>query len=298
MLTSKYGIKLVAKGITKTYGKTKALDKLSIEMKPGIYGLLGPNGAGKTTFIKILLGILTPDEGTISINDKVMKKFNEEYLNLIGYMPQYPQFYANFKLKEFLEYICLLKGINKKEISKLVENTLEKVNLSYASKRKISELSGGMRQRLGIAQAILNDPKILILDEPTAGLDPKERIRFRNIISKLSKDKIIIYATHIVSDIEMIANHVLFLRLGELVLEGSIHDVESSMDGKVWEVEMEMKEFQNLSDKFIISNVKQANSNYLVRIIHDVQPVSNARKVKPNLEDVFLSIFDDEAITV
>lgn len=297
-MSSNDNIKLEAINITKTYGKTIALHKLNITMQPGIYGLLGPNGAGKTTFIKILLGILSPDEGFISINDKVIKNFNEEYLDFIGYMPQYPQFYGNFTVKEFLEYISLLKGICKAGMKDLVKETLEKVNLTNASMKKISELSGGMRQRLGIAQAILNDPKILILDEPTAGLDPKERIRFRNIISKLSKDKIIIYATHIVSDIEMIANHVLFLRLGELVLEGSIKDVESSMDGKVWEVEIKMDEFYKLSDNYVISNVKQIDQNYLVRIIHHTQPIENAKKVKPNLEDVFLSIFDDEVITV
>lgn len=283
-------ISLEITNITKYYGKFRALHQFSLNMEAGVYGLLGANGAGKTTIIKILLELLTPEQGEILWNGKNIKAYKNEYLKKIGYMPQYPMFYDNFKITEFLDYMCILKGIPAKKRAAKIDEVLHLVNLVDAKRKRIGALSGGMRQRLGIAQAILNDPQILILDEPTAGLDPRERIRFRNIVSKLSKDKIIIYATHIVSDIEMIANQVVFLKDGELILNGSIREAENTIYGKVWEVRGSFDEINHLMERFMVGNIKNEQEEYIIKVIHNTKPTDNAQLVKPTLEDVFLTL--------
>lgn len=285
-------ISLEIKNVSKYYGKFCAIHKFSLCMGAGVYGLLGANGAGKTTIIKVLLELLTPEHGEIMLNGKNITAYKGEYLKFIGYMPQYPTFYDNFKITEFLDYMCILKAIPHKERLPKIDEVLHLVNLHDDRGKKIGALSGGMRQRLGIAQAILNDPQILILDEPTAGLDPKERIRFRNIVSKLSKDKIVIYATHIVSDIEMIANQVVFLKEGKLILNGTISEVENAIYGKVWEVRGSLEEINQLMERFMVGNIKNEKEEYIIRVIHDQKPVENAILVKPTLEDVFLTLQD------
>lgn len=289
-MVSDDAIVLEIANITKYYGKFRAIHQFSLTLRSGVYGLLGSNGAGKTTIIKMLLELLSPEEGEILLNGKNIQTYKGEYLKKIGYMPQYPLFYDNFKINEFLDYMCVLKGIPRQDRASKIEEVLHLVNLMDVHKKRISALSGGMRQRLGIAQAILNDPQILILDEPTAGLDPKERIRFRNIVSKLSKDKIVIYATHIVSDIEMIANQVVFLKDGELVLSGTIDEVESAIYGKVWEVRGSLEEINRLMDDYMVGNVKYDKEEYVIKIIHEEKPTKKAILVKPTLEDVFLAM--------
>ena len=267
-------MKLELESITKFYGKYPALQNVSAVLTEGVYGLLGPNGAGKTTLINILIGILPASGGVI---------------HLIGYMPQYPQFYANFTVQEFLDYMCQVKGVaNAKES---IDAALVFVNLEENRSKRIGALSGGMRQRLGIAQAILNDPKLLVLDEPTAGLDPGERIRFRNLISRLAKGRIILLATHIVSDVEYIAKEILLLRRGTLVMQGTPRELEQSIQGKVWEVSANEADMALMVDTYCVSNIKQQDGSYLLRIVDDGKPLRGARPVPPNLDDLFLHTF-------
>ena len=282
-------MKLELNGITKYYGKHQALNNVSATLSEGVYGLLGPNGAGKTTLINILIGILSANNGIIYLDGADTIQMGGEYFDKIGYMPQYPQFYSNFTVQEFLDYMCQLKCVkNEKE---RIKEVLEFVNLYDNRHKRIGALSGGMRQRLGIAQAILNDPKLLVLDEPTAGLDPGERIRFRNLISKLAHGRIIILATHIVSDVECIAKEILLLRKGTLVMQGAPEQLEESIQGKVWEVSLGKNDATLLSDKYCVSNMKQQGQEYQLRIVNDTPPHPHAKSAHPNLEDVFLFTF-------
>jgi ABC-2 type transport system ATP-binding protein len=208
--------------LTKYYKEHRALHDLSFSLKEGIYGLLGPNGSGKTTLIKSLMNLLTYSEGRVLLDGEDICNMSEDYYKVVGYLPQSAKLYPDYTVISFLKYMCLLKGIPKHMQSARIYDVLKSVNLLEESDRKISQLSGGMQQRLGIAQAILSDPKFIVLDEPTAGLDPVERIRFKELILKLSKDKIILIATHIVSDIENITDEILLLKKGVLVAQGHI----------------------------------------------------------------------------
>jgi ABC-2 type transport system ATP-binding protein len=220
--------------ISKKYGSKYALKNFTAVLKNGVYGLLGPNGAGKTTLINIITGIIFPTSGYVLCDGVSTYKLKLDFISKIGYLPQHPVFYKDFKAREFLHYMCALKDINRKEAKNRTEQLLEVVNLTNEADKKIGLYSGGMRQRLGIAQAMLNDPQLLILDEPTAGLDPKERIRFRNIISKLSANRIVILSTHIVSDIEYIANEIILLKNGELLRKKKPSELLRDVKNKVY----------------------------------------------------------------
>ncbi|NLP14754.1 MAG: ABC transporter ATP-binding protein [Clostridium sp.] len=279
--------------ISKFYGKQCALDDFNTVLSEGIYGLLGPNGAGKTTLISIAIGILQANEGDIYLDELNVKKMGTEYLNRIGYLPQYPTFYKNFRTGEFLKYMCALKGIPKVQVKDRIAEVLELVNLTDSYKKKVGALSGGMRQRLGIAQAILNRPDILVLDEPTAGLDPGERIRFRNIISKLSKDKLVLLATHIVPDVEYIAKEIMILKNGKLVMQGTPKELGKSVRGKVWNVMASEKDMDIITNKYPVVNVRRVDNGFLLRIVCEDQPQGESQLVEPSLEDVFLSILNN-----
>lgn len=215
----------------------------------------------------------------------------KDFLSKIGYMPQYPIFYRDFTVMDFLLYMCALKGIPDKQGKKRVLELLGIVNLSDAKEKKIGALSGGMRQRVGIVQAMLGDPEILILDEPTAGLDPSERIRFRNLISKFAQGRTILLATHIVSDVECIAKEIMILKEGSLITQGTTDTLEQNIYGKVWEVTVNGEDAARLGSQYYVSNMKQQGERFLVRIVSDMLPASDAVKVSPNLEDVFLYYF-------
>ncbi|MBE6861148.1 MAG: ABC transporter ATP-binding protein [Ruminococcus sp.] len=284
---------LELKNITKKYSKKTALSDVSLNLKNGVYALLGPNGAGKTTLINIITGLLMPTSGTVLFNGTAIGKNMQEYISKIGYLPQYPQFYKNFRADEFLRYMAVMKGIEKKRIDSLVNELIEKVNLTNDSHRYIGQYSGGMRQRLGIAQALLNNPEILILDEPTAGLDPKERIRFRNLISQLSENRIVILATHIVSDVESIAKEVILLKNGEVLQIETPMNLISQMEGKVHLVQCIPEKLEEYMNSFCISNASVCNDRYLLRIVSDNPPTVDAEITIPNLEDAYLYYFGE-----
>ncbi|MBE5960667.1 MAG: ABC transporter ATP-binding protein [Lachnospiraceae bacterium] len=228
-------MELVVDRLTKQYENKIAVDRISLRFHKGVYGLLGANGAGKTTFMRMLCGILNPTGGTISFDGIDVK--NEEYRDVLGYLPQDFGYYPNFTGMDFLLYMAALKGLGKRQAVRKAKELLKLVSLEDAGGKKVKTYSGGMKQRLGIAQALLNDPKILILDEPTAGLDPKERVRFRNLIAELAKDSIVILSTHIVSDVDRIADHILMMNQGQLVFQGTRDDIEGDLE------EFYMKEF-------------------------------------------------------
>lgn len=214
--------------LTKQYKNKIAVDRLSLVLKPGIYGLLGANGAGKTTLMRMICGILTPTTGTIQLDG--IDVTTEEYRASLGYLPQDFGYYPDFTGKDFLLYMAALKGIGKKAARRKSEELLELVSLSDMAKKKMKTYSGGMKQRLGIAQALLNDPKVLILDEPTAGLDPKERVRFRNLIAELGKDTIVILSTHIVSDVDRIADRIIMMNQGQMVFNGAREEIKKDLE--------------------------------------------------------------------
>lgn len=218
-------------GLTKKFGSKTAVDNLNITLSNGVYGLLGANGAGKTTFMRLLCNIQNPTSGQIILNGKNIAALGESYPNLLGYLPQSFGYYPDFTALGFLMYVAALKGLHEKDAKRKSKELLETVGLSLKSGQKIKTFSGGMKQRLGIAQAMLNDPHILILDEPTAGLDPKERVRFRNLISTFAKDRIIILSTHILSDVELIAEKIIIMKSGRIVHLGKMREITSEIDG-------------------------------------------------------------------
>ncbi|CAH0117816.1 MULTISPECIES: ABC transporter ATP-binding protein [unclassified Paenibacillus] len=284
-------MKVTFQGISKQYKGKYALQDFSAELENGIYGLLGTNGAGKTTLINIFVGILRSDQGQVLINGTDARSMGVRFLSHIGYLPQYPQFYKNFEVMDFLRYMCVLKEIPKLQGDRRAKELLEIVNLSDAAGKKIGALSGGMRQRVGIAQAMLNDPDILILDEPTAGLDPQERIRFRNLITKFSDNRIVLLATHIVSDIEFIANQVILLKDGRLIKQDTPQALVDGLEGKVWTVKATDETMNEKVQRLKISNMMRDRNDIHLRVVDDDKPDDHAANVQANLEDVFLYYF-------
>ena len=275
------------RNVTKYYGKKLALNDVSLSLENGIYGLLGANGAGKSTLLNIMVTSLAPTKGQVLYNGIDIRNRNSRYLNNLGYMPQTSKFYKNYTAEEFLRYIASLKGI-KKGLNSKIDELIEYVNLSEDRKTKIGAYSGGMLQRIGIAQALLNDPKILILDEPTAGLDPKERIRFRNLVSGISENRIVILATHIVPDIEYIANRVIILHQGKLCKNDTPENLCNEIKDSVWQLETDSKSIEKIITSHKISNVYRDEHKYFIRIVSDERPHIDAVHMTPSLEDVFL----------
>lgn len=280
--------------ISKKYGDFYALKSVNLTFENGIYGLLGANGAGKTTLINILIGASNATDGEILLDGVNIRELGTDYLKLIGFMPQYPQFYPNYRVDEFLDYMCCIKNIKKADRKNRIEEVLREVNLVEQKKKKMKELSGGMRQRLGIAQALLNNPKILILDEPTAGLDPGERIRFRNIITEAAKDRMILVATHIVSDVEYIANHIIMLQKGNVASEGTSEKLRNGIKGQVFSMCVNEEKAEMIRKNYLVSNMRREDNRVILRVISDHIP-EEAEVVEPQLEEVFLSIFKKES---
>lgn len=281
--------------LTKKFGAVTAVDHLDLTMMGGVYGLLGVNGAGKTTLMRMLCTLLQPTEGSITCDGKDIFKMGGDYRKLLGYLPQDFGFYPEFTVKDYLLYIAALKGLRPAVAKKRVRELLGKVGLAKVAGRKMKKLSGGMKRRAGIAQAMLNDPRILVLDEPTAGLDPNERVRFRNLISELSEDRLVLLSTHIVSDVEYIANEIWLMKEGSLMLKGTAEELIGSMEETVWKCFAQKAMVPALMKKYKISNIKSEPHGAELRVISGEQPLPGAKPEEATLEDVFLYYFGEKA---
>ena len=278
--------------VTKQFLEKIAVDRVSLSMKPGVYGLLGANGAGKTTLLRMICGVLTPDSGEISLDRFSVKE--EEYRNCLGYLPQKFGYYPNFTAWDFLMYMAALKGIPRNRAKVRIEELLEAVNLKGSEKKKITAFSSGMKQRLGIAQAVLNNPKLLVLDEPTAGLDPKERVKFRNMISRLGKERIVILSTHIVSDVEYIADEILLMKEGSILHKGSLPEILKPIEGKVWECRVNPSEEAQILEQYTVVNMREDVQGTFLRVVGEESPSEDAVSVEAALEDLYLYYFAGE----
>jgi ABC-2 type transport system ATP-binding protein len=287
-------MELQLRNLSKQYGTKCAVDNVNAKLEPGVYGLLGANGSGKTTLMRMICGVLKPTSGDIRLNGKTINELGEQYYTHLGYMPQDFGFYPDFTAREFMLYMAAVKGLDKRVAKTRTQDLLHMVNLDDVADKKIKSYSGGMKQRLGIAQAELNNPSILILDEPTAGLDPKERVRFRNLISDFAKEKIVILSTHIVSDVSYIADTILLMKNGSFLLQEPMATVTDNIRGKVWEILVDERNADEYSRKFSVVNLHHENNKVRLRIIDEIAPMDDAIAVSPSLEDLFLYHFGEE----
>ncbi|MBT2639801.1 ABC transporter ATP-binding protein [Bacillus sp. ISL-39] len=286
---------LIVQNVSKNFGKFNALKEINLEFHNGVYGLLAPNGAGKTTLIKMLTTLLFPTSGSILYNGKDIIKLDEEYREILGFLPQEFGYYKNYSPTAYLLYLAALKGIERKSAKERVKELLKLVALEDVADKKMKKFSGGMIQRVGIAQAMLNDPKILILDEPTAGLDPKERVRFRNLLTDLARDRIVILSTHIVSDVESIANEIIMIKDQQVLYQDSVSNICNKLDGLVYETEVEYEAAAAFRKKYFSLSEKQESGRMYIRFLTEEPARSEWRVARPNLEDVFLHTYQDEA---
>lgn len=289
---------LAIKNVVKCYGEFCVLKEINLEFENGVYGLLAPNGAGKTTLIKMISTLTFPSKGEILYNGENIISMDERYRDIIGYLPQDFGYYKNYTPVKFLMYIASLKGLEKEYAVKRINELLKLVGLEEVANKKLKKFSGGMIQRVGIAQALLNNPKILILDEPTAGLDPKERVRFRNLLSELSRDRIVIVSTHIVSDIESISNEIVMIKDKQLLYKDNIDNICKKLHGKVFETEVSNSEIVEFRNKYLSLSEKQEQGKMKVRFICENGYDQNWNLVYPSLEDVFLYEYKDEVTGV
>lgn len=282
-------MKLQLSELTKKYNDKLALDHITFSFTSGIYGLLGPNGAGKSTMMNLITDNISPTSGRILIDDRNIKDIDKEYRKLLGYMPQQQNFYPELTLLRFMYFIASLKGLNKHEAKRDIEYYLKMVNLYDVREKRLGTFSGGMRQRALIAQALIGNPKILILDEPTAGLDPKERIRIRNLISEVSRDKIVIIATHVVADVEFIAKEIIMLNSGVILKSGKPADLLAEINGKVWNIYISDREITEVNDKYKVSNISREGESVIARIVAEsYEDKWESETVRPDLEDLYL----------
>ncbi|MBQ6585970.1 MAG: ABC transporter ATP-binding protein [Coriobacteriales bacterium] len=289
-------MELVFDRLSKQFGPRIAVDRVSAKLTPGVTGLLGANGAGKTTLMRMVCDVLRPTGGQILLDGHDAATMGDEYRALLGYLPQDFGYYPDFSALEFMRYMATLKGFSNRDGRTRSMQLLEEVGLADDAKRKVKTFSGGMKQRLGIAQAMINDPAILVLDEPTAGLDPKERVRFRNLIAGFAQDKIVILSTHIVSDVEFIASRIMVMNRGSFVLDGTPEQVVSQATGKVWECHVDAHQAEVMSANLSVANVRYASDGHaVVRVVADTPPTPDAHPVDPTLEDLYLLIFRDSA---
>ena len=287
-------MKLSIEHVSKNYGKKRALTDFSAELEPGIYGVLGPNGAGKSTLMNIITDNLLPDAGQVLWKGKDIRTLGGAYRARLGFMPQQQGLYDSFTGRRFLWYMAALKGIDHRTAKKQIHELLQIVNMEKSASEKISSYSGGMKQRLLLAQALLGNPSLLILDEPTAGLDPRERIRIRNFISEIARDKIVLFATHVVSDIEFIARQIIVIREGRLLYKAPIPTLLGIVDGKVYEATVDHSVATELQRKYRISNLRQQASGTSVRFVADIPPAGfDTKLVSPTLEDLYIYLFEE-----
>ena len=288
-------MELTISDLTKDFGSFRAVDQVTFTMHSGVYGLLGVNGAGKTTLMRMLTTLIRPTGGEIRWDGQDVFRMDSAYRKLLGYLPQDFGCYPDFSIYDYLMYIASIKGIRPAAAKQRALRLLKQVGLSQAGHKKMKTLSGGMKRRVGIAQAMLNDPKILILDEPTAGLDPNERIRFRNLISELSEDRIVLLSTHIVSDIEYIASEILLMKDGRITLSGTAEEVIASMPERVWLFSVPREQVDRYLAAYRVSNLKTTPTGATLRILSAECPAIGAVETAATLEDVFLHYFGESA---
>lgn len=280
---------LTVKNVTKKYGSFTALEDVNIEFGIGVHALLAPNGAGKTTLMKMLATLMRPNAGEILYQGENIIAMDEKYRDILGFLPQSFGYYKGYTVRQFLQYLAALKGLNKTQANEKITQLLEKVGLADAENMRMKKLSGGMLQRVGIAQALLNDPQVLILDEPTAGLDPKERVRFRNMLSELGKTKTVILSTHIVSDVESIASRVILIKNHKLLCNETVQQLCAQLEGKVFERAAAVP----LRDGEVFLSERQDANGVVNRFVCNAQP-ADANRVSPGLEDVFLFVYGED----
>ena len=286
---------LILDGLTKTFSSFPAVNNLSYTMDTGVYGLLGVNGAGKTTLMRMLCTLLTPTSGTITWDGQDIFSLGSAYRNLLGYLPQDFGYYPDFSVQDYLLYIASIKGLRPATARQRMQNLLEQVGLTQVRRQKMKKLSGGMKRRAGIAQAMLNDPKILILDEPTAGLDPKERIRFRNLISELAENRLVLLSTHIVSDVEYIADQILLMKDGSLVHHGTSQQLLAAAPTQVWTCTVPRAQADQLLHQYPVVNLTTLPQGVQLRVLSQTPPTPEAHPAEMTLEDLFLHYFGETA---
>lgn len=286
-------MELVIDRLSKHYKNKIAVDRVSLTLKEGVYGLLGANGSGKTTLMRMICGVLKPTSGEVKFNGIDVSE--EKFRDLLGYLPQDFGYYPEFTAYDFLLYLSSLKGLTRQRAKDRTSELLKLVGLSDVAKKKIKSFSGGMKQRLGIAQALLNNPKILVLDEPTAGLDPNERVRFRNLISRLGKDRIVLLSTHIVSDVEYIASTILLMKNGQIIHKGPLEEIIRPIEGKVFECLVDCNTAEYLIANYPIINVREEKDKTFLRLVAEKAPCKEAKAVTAVLEDLYLYYFNKEA---
>ncbi|WP_191398553.1 ABC transporter ATP-binding protein [Flavonifractor sp. An306] len=284
-------VTLQVERVSKLYGGFVALQEVELELGRGVYGLLGPNGAGKSTLMRIMTDLLAPSRGRVLCDGRDIHAMGADYRDLLGYLPQDFGVYPNFTAEGFLCYIARLKGLGRVAARQKTAELLELVGLTDRRKRRLGGFSGGERQRVGIAQALLNEPQVLILDEPTAGLDPQERIRFRGLLNRLGKDRLVLLSTHIVSDVESAADQVILLRRGQVIGQGTPTELLRQLEGKVWNVPVTAQEQEALAARYPCSNVSRVDGVTYMRLIADAPPTGRAEGVPANLEDLSLYHF-------
>lgn len=286
-------MQLCMNNISKRFGDFAAVEDVTLTMTSGVYGLLGVNGAGKTTLMRMLCTLLKPTSGNITCDDQDIFEMDTAYRDLLGYLPQDFGFYPDFSVRDYLLYIAAIKGVRPVVARDRVERLIRQVGLEKVATRKMKRLSGGMKRRAGIAQAMLNDPRILILDEPTAGLDPNERIRFRNLISELAEDRLVLLSTHIVSDVEYIASEIWLMNGGRITNQGSADALIRAMRDDVWRVSVPRAQVSGYMARFKVANIKSSTDGAELRIVAPVRPTPDAVLETPTLEDVFLYHFGE-----
>lgn len=292
-------MKLVVNHLTKRYKDITAVNDVSLILTPGVWGLLGANGSGKTTLMRMLCGALKPTSGKILLDEKPITILDEKYRNILGYLPQNFGYYSEFSVEDYLAYVGALKGLSRDIANKRISELLRKVSLADVKKKHIRKLSGGMKRRVGLAQALLNEPQILVLDEPTAGLDPGERIHFRNIISEFAQERIVLISTHIVSDVEYIAMNNAIMKRGEIIALGSTDRLVHSMQGKVWQSLIPKNTYTRFKiDHCVVNMRSEKDEEVSVRYVSDYPADATAVLQEPRLEDLYLSLFYDEQINV
>lgn len=286
-------MQLCMNNISKRFGDFAAVDDVTLTMTNGVYGLLGVNGAGKTTLMRMLCTLLKPTSGNITCDGQDIFEMDAAYRDLLGYLPQDFGFYPDFSVRDYLLYIAAIKGVRPVVARDRVKRLIHQVGLDKVATRKMKRLSGGMKRRAGIAQAMLNDPHILILDEPTAGLDPNERIRFRNLISELAEDRLVLLSTHIVSDVEYIASEIWLMNGGRITDQGSAEALIRNMRDDVWHVTVPRSDVSGYMARFKVANIKNSTDGTELRIVSAVRPTPDAVQETPTLEDVFLYHFGE-----